>query len=438
MRIHSLVLREFPPFSKTTIVFPAKSDSSEVAEVQLLTGQNGTGKTRLLCLALAACGSPGDLQRRTAGNPVDCYVVAKGSRISVFDPKQKLAYWQKTDDVDSVAAKLLQRGEPQETASATTKNFIDGQTSEPPFGVIAYRASARLDDAEIKPFVAEKEKEARPHTSFIREDQKEDAYLSKAVFDLKVEGAMNSVAIDEPSQAKKNIVDRLERVISKITGNGFDFAIQRRPKPALKARWNGLVMTFAQMPDGLRSIVGWLVGIAVRLEAQFPHSEDPLNEKAIILLDEPENHLHPAWQRKLIPAAQAMLPNAQMIIATHSPFIISSVNEGFVHILKMGNSNVVSVNRAEPCSKGDSFIDVVDQILGVKDWYDPETEALVATFRSGREKLKANPSKELAKEVWLIASQIRDRSESLRVMMANEISQLARQLKQIGFEVDAG
>jgi len=49
----------------------------------------------------------------------------------------------------------------------------------------------------------------------------------------------------------------------------------------------------------------------------------------IILLDEPENHLHPTWQKK-IPMILDYLSinlNIQIFVATHSPFIISSCGE---------------------------------------------------------------------------------------------------------------
>jgi energy-coupling factor transporter ATP-binding protein EcfA2 len=46
------------------------------------------------------------------------------------------------------------------------------------------------------------------------------------------------------------------------------------------------------------------------------------NKPAILLMDEPETSLHIEWQRKLIKYIRELNPNAQIIIATHSPDII--------------------------------------------------------------------------------------------------------------------
>ncbi|MEZ4319470.1 MAG: AAA family ATPase [Myxococcota bacterium] len=45
----------------------------------------------------------------------------------------------------------------------------------------------------------------------------------------------------------------------------------------------------------------------------------------ILLIDEPEAHLHPDWQRRMPGALQALLPEGQIIAATHSPYIINGL-----------------------------------------------------------------------------------------------------------------
>lgn len=53
-----------------------------------------------------------------------------------------------------------------------------------------------------------------------------------------------------------------------------------------------------------------------------------------VLLDEPENHLHPSMQRSLLGRLSKAFPGAQFIVATHSPFMVSSVRDSIVHALK--------------------------------------------------------------------------------------------------------
>ncbi|MEZ6126397.1 MAG: hypothetical protein R3C49_25010 [Planctomycetaceae bacterium] len=65
--------------------------------------------------------------------------------------------------------------------------------------------------------------------------------------------------------------------------------------------------------------------------------------------------------------------------------MISSVNSGWIHIFRADDSGVVTADKPIACSKGDTYMDVVDDILRLNQWYDPETEGLLIKFPSSRE-----------------------------------------------------
>jgi hypothetical protein len=54
----------------------------------------------------------------------------------------------------------------------------------------------------------------------------------------------------------------------------------------------------------------------------------------VVTMDEPENHLHPAMQRAVLPSLLRAFPEVQFIIATHSPFMVSSLPDAAVYALK--------------------------------------------------------------------------------------------------------
>jgi len=54
----------------------------------------------------------------------------------------------------------------------------------------------------------------------------------------------------------------------------------------------------------------------------------------IVLIDEPEAHLHVALQKKIMPILVSLFPNIQFIVATHSPFVISSLENAVVFDLQ--------------------------------------------------------------------------------------------------------
>lgn len=56
--------------------------------------------------------------------------------------------------------------------------------------------------------------------------------------------------------------------------------------------------------------------------------------RGIVLIDELELHLHPAWQRKVIPALTKVFPNVQFIMTTHSPQVLSSLERENIHVIE--------------------------------------------------------------------------------------------------------
>jgi len=65
----------------------------------------------------------------------------------------------------------------------------------------------------------------------------------------------------------------------------------------------------------------------------------------IILIDEPETSLHPDWQRKIIDVYKRIGENNQIIIATHSPLILGSVETDGVRKLVRDEEGVIRVER---------------------------------------------------------------------------------------------
>ena len=64
-----------------------------------------------------------------------------------------------------------------------------------------------------------------------------------------------------------------------------------------------------------------------------PDLSDPLEGKGVIFIDEIELHLHPKWQREILPKLVEIFPNCQFIVTTHSPQVISSISNCSVFVL---------------------------------------------------------------------------------------------------------
>lgn len=89
-----------------------------------------------------------------------------------------------------------------------------------------------------------------------------------------------------------------------------------------------------QLSDGERGMLSIVVEIARRLALANEQLADPIKEgKGVILIDELDLHLHPAWQRKVVKQLTKTFPNCQFIVTTHSPQIISEVEHDHITII---------------------------------------------------------------------------------------------------------
>jgi len=102
--------------------------------------------------------------------------------------------------------------------------------------------------------------------------------------------------------------------------------------PQLKMWKGNNDFNFNQLSDGEQSLVIIVADIARRAYLAAPSLG--LQAFGIVLIDEIELHLHPSWQRKILPALAKTFPNVQFITATHSPQVLSSVKTESITFLK--------------------------------------------------------------------------------------------------------
>jgi predicted ATP-binding protein involved in virulence len=85
-------------------------------------------------------------------------------------------------------------------------------------------------------------------------------------------------------------------------------------------------------------------------------------QNSIIMIDEPEDSLHPTWQQKVMQLYQNIGENNQVIVATHSPHIIGSSKAEEVFLLQIDAHQIEA--RHPKYTKGHSIDYVLDEIMG--------------------------------------------------------------------------
>lgn len=89
-----------------------------------------------------------------------------------------------------------------------------------------------------------------------------------------------------------------------------------------------------QLSAGYRHLLALILDFARRLAQANPRWENPLEAPGILLIDEIELHLHPKWQQTVIPRLREVFPNTQLVVATHSPQVLTTVESRNIAIIK--------------------------------------------------------------------------------------------------------
>lgn len=84
-----------------------------------------------------------------------------------------------------------------------------------------------------------------------------------------------------------------------------------------------------------------------------------------VVIDEVENHLHPSMQRTLLPNLLAAFPNAKFIVSTHSPLIVTSVENANVYALRYSPAKKVNSFLLDFRLEVKNAVDILDEVLGV-------------------------------------------------------------------------
>ncbi|MEZ4390236.1 MAG: AAA family ATPase [Polyangiales bacterium] len=94
-------------------------------------------------------------------------------------------------------------------------------------------------------------------------------------------------------------------------------------------------LPIAHAPAGLRRILG-LAYLVVWAWCEHRIAADlkkrPPNNSLVLLIDEVESHLHPKWQRTILPSLMRALGGEvqlQVIATTHSPMVLASLEPLF-------------------------------------------------------------------------------------------------------------
>ena len=135
-------------------------------------------------------------------------------------------------------------------------------------------------------------------------------------------------------------------------------------------------LSLDQLSGGYRIVLALAADLARRMVIGNPHRDDPLKSEAVVLIDEVELHLHPEWQQRILGDLRRTFPNAQFIVSTHSPQVLTTVEPRRIVKLYWEDDRIVA-GEPEGATYGAEAGDVLSLVMGVNERPDNDfTKAL--------------------------------------------------------------
>ncbi|MGV3625309.1 MAG: AAA family ATPase [Archangium sp.] len=189
--------------------------------------------------------------------------------------------------------------------------------------------------------------------------------------------------------ALRHASDDGEFAIDAIDFDAADFEPILFTQSGRRIRWS-------QLSDGEHVFAGLVADLARRCVTLNPHlgKNAVLGTSGVVLIDEVDLHLHPRWQRVVLSRLRTAFPEIQFVVSTHSPQVLSSVENHQVRTLVRGalatsapvhgrDSNSILVEAFRTAARPDSQISKIASDLeqAVEDDRIAEAKVLLEQLR---------------------------------------------------------
>ena len=142
---------------------------------------------------------------------------------------------------------------------------------------------------------------------------------------------------------------------------------------AFRSAEGGVVATHSELgtlpvdwlSDGIRNMIGLAGDIAHRAVRLNPHLRGSavVATSGVVLVDELDMHLHPAWQQTVVESLRQAFPAVQFVVTTHSPQLLSTVRRENIRVLKLGDKGQANAYTPEVNTFAEESATVLESVM---------------------------------------------------------------------------
>jgi len=142
------------------------------------------------------------------------------------------------------------------------------------------------------------------------------------------------------------------------------------------------VIPVDSLSQGMSSVIGWVGALMERMFEIYAKEEHPERMPALVLVDEIDAHMHPAWQQVLVEALSKCFPKVQFIVSTHSPLIVGGLRP--TQVKRLGRDlqgKVVEIEVREDMTQGRADQLLTSMLFGLKTSMPSQTQSKILEYQ---------------------------------------------------------
>lgn len=422
-RIESLKIDEIGPFKYLELYFPIKKDVDK-AEIHILTGENGTGKSTILEALVYPISYSEDAYFLKSSLTKKIWKYPNRSSLEVG--RFPYSFRAKSFDKDWKIINHTSYPTTEQYLKEQKKNEFYASYKIAFFAYSGYRKAEDITITGVQELVESPTANAHNFHLSINPKNLVQWLVNVQTRELIAKGRGDS----QKATKYRSTIEIIEKALGEIIDSEVKFDLEEEPL-GVKIKVDGQTLNFDQLPDGLKSMVSWMGDLLMRMDRLKWVNDTPVLERNfILLLDEIEVHLHPAWQRKILPVVQKLFKNAQIFISTHSPFVVGSVDGAWVH--RFEKKDGYSVLAGPPILSEDakSYDYILEEIFGIKERFGVEVERKLQDFQALKTSFLAEQRQDYALRLHQLVKELSGQSTELDSILGMELRQLKRLTNQ--------
>jgi len=378
--LKSLEIENVRCFGKKQRVDFTTSDG-KISQWTVILGDNGTGKTTILRSIVSMLPSPESFLGKQGHRETEYDLSKNNEWRDAWNLKHKEGE-NNSRIVLNVVESEKPFGDNEISQLELTYNIVKSGSNEihvssgeaiiSPVYCFAYGANRKMGETSLS------DENFRNTSSTLFKD---DALLpnsSEYFLRLDYETAKSRLPNTELNRVKKLLLKILPDGVKDIRVRKGELRLQREVQILTAFGW----VNIKELSLGYKTTIAWLIDFATKMIYFHDNSKNPFEEPAILIIDEIDLHMHPAWQKEIIENLTSLFPNTQFIVTAHSPLIAQSALNDNLVLLKRTGDHITVENTPEVIRSWRIDQVLTSDLFGLKESRTKEIEKKINRRRT--------------------------------------------------------